>query len=88
LSCKYYRYLEHVGINEDFEAGYRSKDEFMEWLKRDPLNIQRKKLIGLGYEKTVIQIEQEIDEKISKSIAAAKSAGFLPVETLSNGVFA
>ena len=41
---KYYRYLEHVGTNEDFGCGYRSKDEYDKWYEVDPVNMQRKKL--------------------------------------------
>ena len=45
---KYYRYLEHVGINEDFEFGYRSRNEFERWYKIDPINLQRAKLLKNG----------------------------------------
>lgn len=32
-----YRYKEHVGIGEDFHAGYRSIDELEKWQAKDPL---------------------------------------------------
>ena len=48
LHLKWYRYLEHVGINEDFDAGYRSKDEYFDWLKRDPIALQREQA-GRGW---------------------------------------
>ena len=44
LHLKYYRYLEHVGINEDFDAGYRSKKDFLKWFEKDPVKITREKL--------------------------------------------
>ena len=47
---KYYRYLEHVGINEDFHFGYRSRDEFEKWNSVDPVKIQRTKLLKDGLE--------------------------------------
>ncbi len=31
LRLKYYRYLEHVGVNEDFNQGYRDRSEFERW---------------------------------------------------------
>ena len=31
LYLKYYRYLEHVGVNEDFNQGYRDREEFERW---------------------------------------------------------
>ncbi|MBI2068957.1 MAG: thiamine pyrophosphate-dependent dehydrogenase E1 component subunit alpha, partial [Candidatus Yanofskybacteria bacterium] len=38
LYLPYFRVLEHVGVNKDFAAGYRSEQEFLEWQKKDPLN--------------------------------------------------
>ena len=34
-----YRWKEHCGPNFDNNIGYRSEEEFMEWKKRDPINI-------------------------------------------------
>jgi TPP-dependent pyruvate/acetoin dehydrogenase alpha subunit len=37
LEVETFRYREHVGIAEDFDAGYRSREEFERWKARDPL---------------------------------------------------
>jgi TPP-dependent pyruvate/acetoin dehydrogenase alpha subunit len=37
LECLAYRWREHVGPNEDFRAGYRSRDEAEPWFRRDPV---------------------------------------------------
>jgi TPP-dependent pyruvate/acetoin dehydrogenase alpha subunit len=37
LEVMTYRAREHVGIGFDFDAGYRSKDEYDRWQERDPL---------------------------------------------------
>ena len=37
IECKTERYMEHVGIAEDYAAGYRSEDVVAEWKRRDPL---------------------------------------------------
>jgi TPP-dependent pyruvate/acetoin dehydrogenase alpha subunit len=77
IYLKYYRYLEHVGVNEDFKFGYRSKEEFKKWYKRDPVNLQRKKLLKLGIsEKDIKKLENKIDERIDNSIERAKKAPF------------
>lgn len=77
LYLRYYRYLEHVGINNDFDAGYRLKDEFEEWYKIDPIKSQREKLKTLGYKENEIKnIEIKIDKQINNSIAKAKEAPF------------
>ncbi len=75
LHLRYYRYLEHVGINEDFDAGYRSKKDFEMWYKRDPVILQRKKLLNSGIkEKNLLAIEKQIDAKVEKSVKSAQKA--------------
>jgi pyruvate dehydrogenase E1 component alpha subunit len=86
---KYYRYLEHVGIGEDFDRGYRSKDEFLKWYAVDPIALQRKKLIEKGCQEEEIQkIETDIDNQINNSIKLAKSAPFADECILYENVFA
>ena len=89
LHLEYYRYLEHVGINEDFDAGYRSRDEFEEWYKRDPVNLQREKLLELGCDEAEIQrIERNIDAQIERSIKLAQKAPFSDESELYKGIYA
>ena len=85
---KCYRYLEHVGIYEDFQAGYRSKAEFDEWYKRDCVLVHRKRIIDNGYaEAGVRYAERLIDEQIRNSIERAREASFSKPEELYRGVF-
>ena len=77
LHLKYFRYLEHVGIFEDFKFGYRSEEEYKKWLKKDPISLQRKKLLKLGVaEEKIKKIEDEIEKQIQKSVEKAKKAPF------------
>lgn len=88
LHLRCYRYLEHVGINEDFGAGYRSKIEFEHWNRRDSLVVQRERLINLGYtEDDILQVERLIDQQIQYSIGQAREAPFPEPEELYKGVF-
>lgn len=88
LHLKYYRYLEHVGVNQDFDAGYRSKDEFEDWYKVDPIKLQREKLITSGYKnEDVRKIEEDIDTQITNSIVKARAAPFAEDVELYKGVF-
>lgn len=65
LETKYYRHLEHVGINEDYEAGYRVKSDY----EVDPVKVQREKLVVFLGDATVQStIEGKIDLKVEKSI--------------------
>lgn len=88
LYLKYYRYLEHVGVNKDFDAGYRSEDEFKEWHKVDPLKLQRNKLIKLGcQESEIIEAESLIDNRVSQAVIKAKQAPFAEKCELYEGLF-
>lgn len=89
IHFKYYRYLEHVGVNEDFNAGYRSREEFEEWYKKDPIKMQREKLLTLGIgEEEIRRIEIEIGDKIDRSVILAREAPFAEISELCKGVFA
>ncbi len=89
LHLQYFRYLEHVGVNQDFDAGYRSRDEFEQWLKADPIELQRRKLRDLGWEEgQIAELEADIDAKINSSVAIAKEASFSGISDLYKGVLA
>lgn len=86
LQLKYYRYLEHVGVHEDFNAGYRSRNEFMEWQKKDPVDLLRGKLKDAKVKDTeVIKLEDEINKQVETSFQKALLAPFPnPSELLKN----
>ena len=76
LHLKYYRYLEHVGVNEDFSQGYRDRKEFERWKVNDPVELQRKKLVRLTSEAEVKKLEQAIDRQVTESVKRAGQAPF------------
>jgi len=89
LHFRYYRYLEHVGIDEDYEAGYRSKEEYLKWLERDPVRLQREKLLAGDIDEIEIKnIESAINEKVMKSITKAQGSPCCDCSELFEGVLA
>lgn len=86
LHLKYYRYLEHVGVHEDFNAGYRTKLEFMEWQKKDPVKLLRNKLKEAKIKNMdIIKIEDQINKQVEESFQKAIKAPFPdPSELLKN----
>lgn len=89
LHLKCYRYLEHVGVRQDFSVGYRSEAEYLDWKERDPIARQRARLIAGGVaEESVIAVEREIDDEVAAAVAAAKDAAFTPLEDLYEDVLA
>ena len=48
LHLTYFRFLEHVGINEDFAVGYRDNPSPEERIARDPVARFTAQLLALG----------------------------------------
>lgn len=100
MHLAYNRHLQHIGIKDDFDTsgpapkggfektGYRSRDEYDRWVKRDPLKVQRKKLIVLGMaEKDITDIEHDIYKEVEYSLRQAKQAPFPQGDELHRHVF-
>jgi TPP-dependent pyruvate/acetoin dehydrogenase alpha subunit len=88
LHLKYYRYLGHIGTQEDFNVGYRSRNEFYAWRKVDPVALLRKKLTadGLG-EKRITAMERKIETGVERAIREAERAPFPKKNKLYENVF-
>lgn len=63
------RYKEHVGTGEDFDSGYRSKDEVDKWKKLDPLLIEENSFL-------MNQWREGIREEISAAVQFAIASPF------------
>jgi TPP-dependent pyruvate/acetoin dehydrogenase alpha subunit len=83
IQCRYHRYLEHVGVNEDYDAGYRNKSEYDRWCRIDPLK-QQLDLISMV---DALQIEKDIRNQVNASIEKAQNAEFVNVNYIYDGVF-
>lgn len=83
LLAKCYRYLEHVGVNEDFNQGYRIKN--LEAMDKDCVKTFRSKL-ELN-EQEITTLEKEIEDKIETSIQKAKNDELPSVDELYDGIF-
>ncbi len=74
---KYYRYLEHVGTDEDFHFGYRSRREFLKWKRVDPLLIARKYLLSARVkESDIVALENNVDRILTQSLNKAQEASY------------
>lgn len=87
LNLTYYRYLEHVGVNEDFNAGYRNQLNPKEQLFNDPVYQLREKLEKAGYLGAVIKIEKQICDQVLASRIKAQKDPFPNKDELMKGVF-
>ncbi|MDO8461996.1 MAG: thiamine pyrophosphate-dependent dehydrogenase E1 component subunit alpha [Deltaproteobacteria bacterium] len=88
LHASYYRFLEHVGPKEDFNAGYRKRPDPEEMDRFDPVIRFEKELCQNGCNANELDaIKKEMEAKIARSVAAAQLAPFPAPEELYKDVF-
>ena len=89
LKLSYYRYLEHVGINNDFHDNYRDEKEYLDWLEIDPIKVQRSRLIRENKirEQELVELESMISQQVEQSVQTAKNAPFSSIQTLYEDVY-
>ena len=84
LECEVYRWREHVGPNEDYDAGYRSANDAEVWKARDALGVLAARLSST----TRAAIDAEVEAAIADSVAFAEASPFPSADQLTAGVFA
>lgn len=83
FECLTYRLKEHVGPNEDFHLGYRSREEAEPWIEADPV-----KRLGESLDaRQRRQIELEVDAEVRDSFAFAEASPFPDAGELYTDVF-
>jgi pyruvate dehydrogenase E1 component alpha subunit len=88
VHLKYYRYLQHVGVNTDFDKGYRNESEFHCWHSIDPIKMCEKQLLnGCISTETIEGIKEEIDQRVKAGIEFAKNSDFAPTLSIIKGVY-
>lgn len=83
FECTTYRLKEHVGPNEDYHLGYRTREEAEPWLKNDPLQ----KLALLIKPKKRQKIEKEVEKEIEEAFDFAEKSPFPKDSELFTDVF-
>ena len=83
MECATYRWREHVGPDEDFNAGYRELKEAESWHLSDPV-VQ----IGEMIESLLkTQIEESVDYDIQRAIEFAEKSPWPKIERLEADVY-
>ena len=72
LECLCYRWMEHVGPNQDYQAGYRSLEEAEPWFRAD----QVKALAARLDEATRSKAEADVDREIREAFEFAERSPF------------
>ncbi len=72
FECLTYRLKEHVGPNDDFHLGYRSREEAERWIENDPIRRLAKAIDAAQRQK----IESEVEAEIRDAFAFAEESPF------------
>lgn len=83
FECLTYRWKEHVGPNEDFHLGYRTREEAEPWIRNDQVKRMRAMLEPGQCER----IEWEVEEDIRAAFAFAEESPFPDGAELCTDVF-
>jgi pyruvate dehydrogenase E1 component alpha subunit len=84
LECATYRWLEHVGPADDFDAGYRDRAEFERWAANDQVEI-----VGVQLQDGArTQIDAEIEREIHQAVLFAEQSPFPEPGALLTNVYA
>ena len=84
IECVTYRWREHVGPGEDYDAGYRDRDALEDWRARDEVDRLGAKLDQV----TRARIDADVERAIGDAVAFAESSPFPDIEELATNVFA
>lgn len=84
-----YRWLEHVGPNDDISLNYRTAEEVAAWKARDPVETYRARLVEEGVLGTQMDaaMRAKISAEIDDAVAFAKSSPYPDVSELYDHVF-
>ena len=85
LECRTYRFRAHSMFDAEL---YRSKDEVMEWKKRDPITLffEQMKAANVLSDADFEAIEKEVAKEVDDSVAFAEAGTWEPVSDLTRFV--
>lgn len=86
LHADTYRYLEHVGPNEDYEMGYRERAEYERWMGRDPLAAVARML--KNREAEIATVGASVDDEVRAALQFALDSPFPEPTTAGRAAFA
>src|SRR5215471_4928609 len=84
IECHTYRWKEHVGPGEDYDAGYRTRDELHPWIENDQVALTGAKLdpaVKAG-------IDAEVEQEVAAAIEFAETSPFPDPKELHTDVYA
>ena len=83
FECMTYRWMEHVGANEDYKIGYRSKAEAQPWMDNDQLT-QIGDMLSAGERQ---QIETNVKATVAEAIDFAENSPWPSLDELYTDIY-
>jgi TPP-dependent pyruvate/acetoin dehydrogenase alpha subunit len=84
MECQTYRWREHVGPNEDFDAGYRARCELDRWMENDQVEKVGRSIAASQRD----AVDDEVESEIADAVAFAESSPFPELPALYEDVYA
>ena len=84
LELPTYRWREHCGPNYDNDIGYRTKEEFLDWKQKDPIELLKLRVSIDGLEAEI----KEIRKEIKSAVMFAKTSPFPEASAAMQHVYA
>lgn len=90
VEFKTYRWREHCGPYYDNHLGYRTEEEFLEWKRRDPIEMFGTSLLNEGVlpSQGVHEMTTSLKAEIEEAVAFAKASPFPEEDLLVRDVYA
>ncbi len=89
LELKTYRWLEHVGPDDDDKLGYRPAGELEAWKARDPLPRAQSQMLAAGFTAQQLDaLRAEVDAEIDAALLAAQEAPFPEAASWATHIYA
>lgn len=84
LECFTYRWRQHVGPGEDFDHGFRNREDLAEWRRKDQVAA-----LGMMLPNNLrADIDSDIEREVERSITFAEESAFPKTEQLMAHVYA
>jgi pyruvate dehydrogenase E1 component alpha subunit len=90
VEFKTYRWREHCGPYYDNHLGYRTEEEFLEWKRRDPIEMFGTRLLNEGVlpSQGVHEMTTSLEAEIEEAVAFAKASPFPEEDLLVRDIYA
>lgn len=88
IECLTYRWMDHVGAGDGLEKGYRSREEWDDWVRRCPVKALEERLVEAGVADSgqIAAVYERVNGRVDEAFAFGKASPWPGAMTLSENV--